>query len=69
MLREPVHGYRLARRRPIGDRGALANTQGARAVSMWVCGWEAVAAFLAGASHRGRGSFHSLRTRGNSKAI
>jgi hypothetical protein len=54
-----------ADRRPV----ATANTQGARAVSMWVCGWQAVAACLAGATPSGRGSFHSLRTGGNSKAI
>ena len=46
-------GHRLARRRqPLGDRGRLANTQGARAASLRVCGWEAVAACLAGATLR-----------------
>ncbi len=47
---------------PLGDRGRLAKTQGARAASMRVCGWEAVAACLAGATPSGRGSFHSSRT-------
>jgi hypothetical protein len=36
----------------LGDRGRLANTQGARAASLRVCGWEAVAACLAGATLR-----------------
>src|SRR6266511_43597 len=47
---------------PLGDRGRLAKTQGTRAASMRVCGWEAVAACLAGATPSGRGSFHSSRT-------